>query len=121
LRILLDHSVPAPLRNSLAHHEVRTKAQEGWDTLKNDDLLAVAEAAFDVCDLRPEHRLSAESQQNLRGRQIAIVAINTNASPVIGNDPGMVVQAIDRATPGNFQTVNYPKPTLRRRPYPPPS
>jgi hypothetical protein len=118
LRILLDHSVPAPLRSSLAHHDVRTTAQEGWDTLKNGDLLAVAEAAFDVfvtCDQNIAY------QQNLRGRQIAIVAINTNAWPVIGNDPGMVVQAIDRATPGNFQTVNYPKPTLRRRPYPPPS
>jgi hypothetical protein len=102
----------------LTHHEVRTTAQEGWDTLRNGELLTIAEATLDVfvtCDQ------NSAQQQNLRGRRIAIVSVDTNAWPVIGKAPELVVRAIDRVTPGSFQTVNYPRPKLRRRPYAPPS
>ncbi len=38
-----------PLRVFLAEHTVRTAAQQGWDQLKNGDLLNAAEAAgFDL-------------------------------------------------------------------------
>jgi hypothetical protein len=38
-----------PIRPHLEGHAVRTAAQQGWDTLKNGDLLAAAEAAgFDL-------------------------------------------------------------------------
>jgi hypothetical protein len=58
-------------------------------------------------------------QQNLSGRRIAIVIINTNAWPVIRTDTAKAAQAVDAATIGSFATVIYPKPQLRRRPYNP--
>jgi len=103
------------LRHSLSHHDVRTTAQEGWDKLQNGALLAAAtQAGFDVfvtCDQNMSH------QQNMSGRRIAMVVINTNSWPVISTDTTKVVQAVDAAATGSFATVTYPKPKLRRRPY----
>lgn len=84
--------------------------------MKNGALLAAAEASFDVfvtCDQNIAH------QQNLIGRRIPIVAINTNSWPVISTDPVRIVQAVDAATAGRYESVAYPKPIRRRRPYTP--
>ncbi len=119
MRVLLDHSVPAPLRHSLSRHDVRTTVQEEWDKLQNGVLLtAAAGAGFDVfvtCDQNMAY------QQTLATRRIAVVVINTNAWPVISSDTTKVVQAVDAAAIGSFTAVAYPKPHLRRRPYAPPS
>jgi|ERR1700691_853657 hypothetical protein len=49
MRVLFDQATPVPIRSYLKGHEVRTAAQQGWDTLKNGDLLTVAEAdGFEV-------------------------------------------------------------------------
>jgi hypothetical protein len=113
--VLLDHNVPVPLVELLHGHAVRTAVQEGWDALSNGKLLAAAGARFDVlvtCDQNIVH------QQNLSGRTIAIVAVSTNLWPVIRADPDRVKRAVDAATAGSYQAVNYPRVTLRRRSYP---
>jgi hypothetical protein len=47
--VLFDQSTPVGLRSYLVGHRVETAAQRGWDTLKNGDLLQVAEdAGFEV-------------------------------------------------------------------------
>lgn len=49
MRVLFDPATPVPIRGFLISHTVRTAAQQHWDTLKNGDLLTVAEhAGFDV-------------------------------------------------------------------------
>jgi hypothetical protein len=63
--------VPEPIRPHLAGHEVRTAAEEGWDTLKNGELLTAAEqAGFDAL-LTTDKNI--RYQQNLSQRKIAIV------------------------------------------------
>jgi hypothetical protein len=116
LNVLFDHNVPVQLISVLSNHTVRTAAQEGWDALSNGDLLAAASSQFDVfvtCDQNIVH------QQRLSSRSIAIVAVNTNIWPVIRTDPSRITRAVDAATTGGYQAVDYPRPTLRRRPYPP--
>jgi hypothetical protein len=39
MRILFDQATPVPIRPYLKGHEVRTAAQQGWDRLKNGELL----------------------------------------------------------------------------------
>jgi hypothetical protein len=49
MRVLFDQATPVPIRPFLVGHTVHTAAQQHWDTLKNGDLLAVAEqAGFEV-------------------------------------------------------------------------
>lgn len=49
MRVLFDQAVPVPIRPHLVGHETRTAAEQGWDTLKNGELLTAAEeAGFDV-------------------------------------------------------------------------
>jgi hypothetical protein len=49
MRILFDQVTPVPIAHFLERHTVRTALQEGWDRLRNGDLLRVCEeAAFDV-------------------------------------------------------------------------
>ena len=68
--ILFDQATPVPIRPYLELHSVRTAAQQGWDTLKNGELLAVAEhAGFDLL-LTTDKNM--RYQQNFSGRKIAI-------------------------------------------------
>jgi hypothetical protein len=49
MRILFDQGTPVPIARFLQDHAVRTALQEGWDTLRNGELLRVCEeAGFDV-------------------------------------------------------------------------
>ena len=74
--ILFDTCVPRPLRNCLAGHNVRRAQQQGWGGLKNGELLRAAEVdGFEVF-VTSDKNLSY--QQNLSGRQIAILVLPTN-------------------------------------------
>jgi hypothetical protein len=41
MRLLLDESVPNPLRRSLSEHSVRTVVEAGWSGVKNGKLPAL--------------------------------------------------------------------------------
>ncbi len=116
MNVLLDQNVPLPLIKFLAKHNVRTAAQQGWHRLTNGNLLAAARGFFDVlitCDQNIIH------QKNPSGRNLAVVAVNTNIWPVIRNDPAKITQAVDAATFASYANVDYPKPVNRRRAYKP--
>jgi hypothetical protein len=61
MRVLFDQATPLPIRPYLLGHEIRTAVQEGWQTLKNGDLLAAAENGWlrPAADDRQEHPLPA--------------------------------------------------------------
>lgn len=68
MRILFDQATPVPIRQYLEGHVVRTAAQQGWDTLKNGELLLAAEqAGFDLL-LTPDKNM--RYQQNLKDRKM---------------------------------------------------
>ena len=69
MKILLDECVPSPLRKLLAGHECYTAQEMGWKSIKNGELLALAEGKFDLF-ITADQGLAYE--QNLRGRRIAI-------------------------------------------------
>ena len=115
-RVLFDVNVPRPVARLLIGHAVEFADQRGWRELTNGDLLAAAERdGFDVM-------LTADTnlryQQNLATRRIAIVALSTNAWPVIRDNPAPVIRAVDAASPGSYLEVRLARPPLRRRPAP---
>jgi hypothetical protein len=77
--VLFDQAIPVPIRTFLIGHTVRTAAQQHWNTLKNGELLTVAEqAGFEVfltTDKNMRH------QQNIAGRTIAVVVVGVQQWP----------------------------------------
>jgi hypothetical protein len=85
---------------------VRTAAQQGWDTLKNGELLSAAEAAgFDVI-LTTDKNM--RYQQNLAGRKIAVVVLGQQQWPRLRAHMRLIVDAVNAALPGSCADVEIP-------------
>ena len=48
MRVLLDECLPRTLARELSGHEVRTVTQAGWSSVKNGELLRLAEQEYDA-------------------------------------------------------------------------
>jgi hypothetical protein len=106
MRVLFDQATPLPIRPYLEGHDVRTAAQQGWDTLKNGELLAAAEAdGFDVL-LTTDKNMPY--QQNLAGRKIAVVVLGQQQWPSLRPNVERVVEAIKAAKRGSYTQVEFP-------------
>jgi predicted nuclease of predicted toxin-antitoxin system len=102
VKVLLDHCTPRTLRRVLPGHEIATARERGWDTLQNGDLLAAAEAEYDVmitCDQNLRY------QQNLGSRRIALIVITTNHLPTVLSLAGRVASALSVIQPGGFVEI----------------
>ena len=112
MRVLLDHSVPAPLRHHLPGHEVIEAAAIGWERLSNGKLLAEAEAdGFEVFVTSDKN---LRYQQNLSGRRIALVILGQGQWPAIRPYVGRVRDAVNAAQPSSFVEVDIPFPFPKR-------
>ncbi len=106
MRILFDQATPLPIRPYLKGPEVRTAAQQGWDQLKNGELLVAAEAdGFEVL-LTTDKNM--RYQQNLTGRKIAVVVLGLQQWPSLQPHVQLVVEAVHRAVPGSYAEVDLP-------------
>ena len=102
-RVLLDHCVPKPLRRHLPGFHIRTCFEEGWDALRNGELLSSAEAAtFDVFITADQ---SLGHQQNLHARQIAIIELPTNRLALLPGLVPAIQQVLATATPGSYARI----------------
>ena len=106
MRILFDQGTPVPIASLLSAHEVRTVSHEGWDMLKNGELLSAAEAAGFGVLLTTDKNI--RYQQNLSERRIAIVVLGQQQWPRLREHLGVVVEAINAATPGSYVEVEVP-------------
>ena len=87
----------------LKHHEVKPAHEMGWAALKNGRLLQASEdAGFDVLVTADQ---SIRYQQNLSNRKIALVVLTLTNWPQVLPHVRAIVDAIDAATPGSYQTV----------------
>src|SRR5882757_6828822 len=104
MRVLFDQATPVPIRPHLERHEVRTVAEESWDTLKNGELLTAAEqAGFDVL-LTTDKNI--RYQQNLSQRKIAIVVLGQQQWPKLRPHVRIVIEAVNMARPGSYTEVD---------------
>ena len=102
MKILLDECVPLPLRKLLVGHECYSAQQMGWKSIKNSQLLALAEAQFDLF-ITSDQGLAY--QQNLRGRRIAILQLSTNKLRPIQAAAAQVRSAIETISPAEFRRI----------------
>src|SRR3984893_17421088 len=100
MRVLFDQSTPLPIRAFLDQHSVTTAWQQGWDKLKNGDLLTAAEnAGFEVF-LTTDKNI--RYQQDLTRRKIAIVVLGRHQWPQLRFHMEIIVQAVNKATLGSY-------------------
>lgn len=102
--MLLDECVPRKLKRELANHEVLTVTENGWSGIKNGELLALAEAEFDVF-LTVDQNLSF--QQKLKGFDIGIILLIARNNRLRTLLPLMpeVLEAIGKTKVGDFVRI----------------
>jgi predicted nuclease of predicted toxin-antitoxin system len=105
MKILLDECVPWPMHKFLAGHECSTAQQSGWGGIKNGDLLRLAEGEFDLFITSDQN---IRYQQNLAGRQIAILELSTNDLRRIQAAEALIQTAIETIQPREFRRLGIP-------------
>jgi predicted nuclease of predicted toxin-antitoxin system len=117
LKILIDQNVSARLAGLLTGHNATHASSLGWAVLTNGDLLTAAEAAdFEIFVTADKN---IRYQQNLAGRRIALVVLGTNQLDILFANVDQIRQAVDAVPAGGYVTVEFDRPPLRRRTYPP--
>ena len=87
----------------------------GWASIANGQLLDEAEkAGFDALITSDQNFVF---QQNLVGRNIAVVVLSTNTWPTIRAQPQSVRRAVANASPGAYSVALFGR---QRRTRPPP-
>jgi hypothetical protein len=87
----------------LVSHEVATAYERGWSTLKNGELLSIAEEqGFDVLVTTDTN---LRYQQNLASRRIAIVVLGTTSWPRIKAAAPEIAASVDSAVAAGYVEI----------------
>ena len=87
----------------------------GLGRAQQRELLRQAEAAGFACMITGDRNIAY--QQNLAGRKIALVVLNSTRREVILPQIGAITGALDRVVEGAYVEVTLDLPPLRRRPF----
>jgi len=114
LRILFDNSTPRGLATALQPHIVVEARALGWDRLTNGELLVAAEAAGFEVIVTPDQNI--RYQQNLAGRQIALVVSSKAQWLYVKKHLFEIAEAVNAANPGSYLEVEIREsgPTYKR-------
>jgi hypothetical protein len=104
--ILFDQATPVPLRSHLKGHLVRTAAQQGWDRLKNGDLLSPAEEAGFAVLITTDRNM--RYQQNIEGRRLAVLTLSCQQWPELEPHVQLVMDELHSIKPGTFVELKIP-------------
>ena len=77
MKVLLDECIDWRLEKDILGYEVKTVPQMGWVTIKNGELLALAEKEFDVF-LTVDRNLAF--QQNLPRYNLAVIVLRAQSN-----------------------------------------
>jgi predicted nuclease of predicted toxin-antitoxin system len=84
VRLLLDECIDRRLAREFSEHFITTVPQMGWATIKNGQLLALAEREFDVF-ITVDRNLSF--QQNLPKFKIAVIVLRAKTNRLVDLKP----------------------------------
>ena len=104
MRVLIDECLPRPLKSLLTGHDYRTVQEMGWDGVKNGELLLLAEKDFDVFITGDKN---LRYQQNLGGRQIAIILPPTTHGPTIRQHLPAIQSRMNAVQPRQFVEASF--------------
>lgn len=100
MKILIDECLPSILKKRLFGHEFYTVSSMGWNGIKNGLMLIAAEKeGFDLL-LTADGKM--RGQQNLAGRNIAVLAIPSNNQKIILTIIEQIQKSLEDIEPGIF-------------------
>jgi len=104
MRILLDESLPYDLARLILDHQVLTVRQEGWASVTNGKLLALAATKFDAF-ITADRNL--EFQQNLAKLPIVVVVLVARKNRVQDLEPlqPKLAEVLNHLVPCTLRTV----------------
>jgi predicted nuclease of predicted toxin-antitoxin system len=105
MRILLDESLPHDLARLILDHQVSTVRHEGWASVKNGKLLALAATKFDVF-ITADRNL--EFQQKLTKLPVAVVVLVARKNRVQDLEPLLpqLAEVLNNLVPFTLRTVS---------------
>ena len=104
--VLFDQATPVPIGPYVEGHTVNAAFRQGWDKLKNGELLAAAEQAGFEVFLTTDKNM--RYQQNFAERRIAVVVLGQQQWPHVRPHIQRVVEAVNAAMPGSFAEIDIP-------------
>ena len=107
MRVLFDQGTPVGIRQCLLDHTIATANEKGWSALLNGQLLSAAQDAEFHVLLTTDTNLPF--QQNLEGRQIAVVILSKNRWNLIRRALPQIATAVAAAKPGTWTIVEIPE------------
>ncbi len=107
MRVLLDDCTPRAIARCLRAHTVKESRSQGWDRLKNGELLDAAEAAGIEVFVTADQ--SIIYQQNLGRRKIAVVILESAIWEYLQPHLNEIRNAVDAAEPGSLTKVRIPR------------
>ena len=104
MKILLDECVDRRFAKELPGHFVKTVPQMGWATIKNGELLALAEKEFDVF-LTVDRNLAF--QQNIPRFNLAVLVLQARSNRLADLKPlaSKVLSILPSLTKGKAEVV----------------
>ena len=106
MRVLLDESLPVRFGREIVGHDVTTVRGQGWQGLKNGELLQRAQdAGFDVFITADQN---IQYQQNLQRSRLGILIIVAKTNSIEDLIPLVptILQAIAQIQPGRIMRVS---------------
>jgi hypothetical protein len=105
LLVLIDESLPKPIRRELPGFQAFTVPQRGWSQTKNGALLRLAEAAGFGAFLTADQSL--QYQQNLRESKLRIIVFEAPSNRLEHIRPllAQAVAALQQMAPGELRVV----------------
>ncbi len=103
MTILFDQGVPVPLRKHLSEHRIDTAYERGWSQLQNGALLDAAER--DGYDLFVSTDQNLKFQQNLTGRNLAVLVLLSTSWPRIRSKIDEIRSKIAGMKSGDYEEV----------------
>ena len=112
MRILLDECIPIAVRKFFGpDHDVRTVEYQKWKTVRNGELLAIAEAVgFEVLVTTDTNMYK---DHDLRGRKIGVSVLPSNKLKVLEAHAEQVVKFVLVSREGEYLTCDLERLTAR--------
>jgi hypothetical protein len=102
VRILIDECVPRLVKRFLTEHDAQTVQELGYSSYQNGELLRFAEGKYDLFITADQN---LRYQQNLAGRQLAILMLSTNKKSVVKTSEDKIVEAVQGIQASEFKEL----------------